>query len=757
MARKRTATAARPTARDVDAALGRDDFAKAVAVAGQMAEASPTPEGRAYYFKILGLAAEGFTRMGKAKAAVETLRTAERFAELHPEHAVDAAIIHAKAGEFVTALRLATEPRVLRHVADFCVRKNRADGGPPEVTAGLPLIQRAFREYESGQDEQAKESLQQIGLTSPFLEWKVLLRGLMSYAANDDARAVENWQRLNPENLPAALAAPLRAAIDPAFVAAQPAATAAAVRERSDHLVAGGLLAGLRQIQKHVGRDQPLQPVWKHVEKVVPALREFPQLLPRLGVVLYEAIIRQGEPTDLKKYRTLFPAPADDPQFHRLEALACEAIRSPAAAVEHWEKYERWLAARPVGWPEPLANRARAKILHRVGQMLEDDQHDRAEQTDFERAMFELLGKAPKKRVANRDPHDFYRRSLALAPDWPEPAYDLFDSLTESNAPTKAMAVAEELLKKRPADLPMLQRLADLQRSVGKHAEALATYKAALAANPLDPTLAAAVELAAVAAIRQRLLAEEYDACDKLFAEMAAFPSSRFGLYVASLYVVYLRKLGRTADAAAAEAKLLEHKMQLAVAFVLSVDGLLAKLKPAQRKAADARLKAALETPTPPPVQVAVLYTAWALYQTEGLKYRGQPAHEKKVLALAERSLLSAEATARDFAMLLSLVEQREHFKVLQKLAASLSARFPRGPAFPFFEAKAVINTGKSYASGHRVRHLLDTAKALAEASPEAEDKKLLDLIDPARREVIAALDPFRHPLFGGRDDFDDF
>ena len=86
----------------------------------------------------------------------------------------------------------------------------------------------AFEQVESGQDEAARETLQGIGLRSPFLEWKLLLRGLQAYWHNDDVRAVENWQRLTPERLPARLAAPFRFRIDAGFRAAQPPATQSA-------------------------------------------------------------------------------------------------------------------------------------------------------------------------------------------------------------------------------------------------------------------------------------------------------------------------------------------------------------------------------------------------------------------------------------------------------------------------------------------------------------------------------------------------
>src|SRR5262249_20581580 len=63
-------------------------------------------------------------------------------------------------------------------------------------------IRQAFEHYEKGNDAAARELLQGIGLQSPLLEWKVLLRGLLAYSTNDDQRALENWSRLDPERLP---------------------------------------------------------------------------------------------------------------------------------------------------------------------------------------------------------------------------------------------------------------------------------------------------------------------------------------------------------------------------------------------------------------------------------------------------------------------------------------------------------------------------------------------------------------------------
>ena len=90
---------------------------------------------------------------------------------------------------------------------DLAIRTRTNAGLPPEHHAEFRAILQAFVSYEAGNDEAARAALQTIGLKSPFQDWKLLIRGLMAYAIGDDARAVENWQRLTTGRLPARLAA----------------------------------------------------------------------------------------------------------------------------------------------------------------------------------------------------------------------------------------------------------------------------------------------------------------------------------------------------------------------------------------------------------------------------------------------------------------------------------------------------------------------------------------------------------------------
>src|SRR5207249_5373122 len=104
------------------------------------------------------------------------------------------------------------EARILAQAVDIALAQGPAGRAllPQALHDQFDRVLQAFRLQESGADEQALKVLGDVGLQSPFLEWRLLLRGLLAYYRDDAARAVEIWQRLSPERLPAKLAGPLR-------------------------------------------------------------------------------------------------------------------------------------------------------------------------------------------------------------------------------------------------------------------------------------------------------------------------------------------------------------------------------------------------------------------------------------------------------------------------------------------------------------------------------------------------------------------
>ncbi len=195
-----------------------------------------------------------------------------------------------------------------------------------------------------------------------------MLRGLIAYSSNDDARAVENWQRLDGKRLPAHLIASLRYTIDPTFRTAQPHQAAARLQQQLDSS-SSGVLPGLRQIQRRLATEQGLPEALRFVQTIVPELkRTHPNLVEKLANCFYWAIYTGGEPEDLKPYLRAFGAPKDDPEFARLEALVMDKMGEFEAANKFWQTYERWIADHPARWPGEQGNRARAMLWQHMGE-----------------------------------------------------------------------------------------------------------------------------------------------------------------------------------------------------------------------------------------------------------------------------------------------------------------------------------------------------------------------------------------------------
>ena len=239
---------------------------------------------------------------------------------------------------------------------------------PAPLQAEFDRVLLAFQQVESGQDEQAKATLQEIGLRSPFLEWKVLLRGLQAYYQNDDGRALENWQRLAADRLPARLAATFRCQIDPTYRAAQPPPTQNALQAQFDRAQGSVLPQELRRLRQSMEHHETLATAFRQAEALLPQFKQqSPHLVPRLANCFYWSITDTG-PDDIARYQRVFGAPAIDPHFHRLYALSYDRGHDVNGAHPHWLAYEKELADHPELFPAGQAAPARALIWLHMGE-----------------------------------------------------------------------------------------------------------------------------------------------------------------------------------------------------------------------------------------------------------------------------------------------------------------------------------------------------------------------------------------------------
>src|SRR5262249_46573516 len=257
-------------------------------------------------------------------------------------------------------------------------------------------------------------------------------------------RAIENWQRLDPDRLPARLAAPFRFALDAPFRLAQQPAAQVALQKQFDQLQGHDLIQPLREIQAALAREGAMDRAFQLDANGFPTLRaEAPALVPRLAACFYWAMITTGGPDDIPRYQRTFGTPLNDPHFHRLSALAYDRGHDLQEAHKSWQKYEQDVAASPNVWPDGQAVRVRALIWRHMGQ--------NAASLPGE----ELLAQLPpvlrnhpgRPKPLTPSAEKCFLRSLELAPDQLETHAALFEHYRKTAKEPKALKAGEELLK----------------------------------------------------------------------------------------------------------------------------------------------------------------------------------------------------------------------------------------------------------------------------------------------------------------------
>ena len=298
-----TVSASVPLPERISRARREGRFQQALELSRQFHKQNPAEESMALLRQVSFERAEQLQSQGHYQEAAQMFRN---IIEMGGTAEFQRKLIEklASCGVVADAMKLAEKlgdtqlhANVLGQIADHCIRQGTRSLLPVELQSQFDAVLQAFAQLEAGNDEEARTTLQAIGLASPFMEWRILLRGLLAYYGNDDARAVENWQRLNSQRLPARLASPLRFGIDPAYRAAQPPATQNALRQQLDRLQGSGALPALRSVQALLAQKGKLAQAFRQIEGLLPALRQqSPDLLTRLAACFRWAVIEMGSP-----------------------------------------------------------------------------------------------------------------------------------------------------------------------------------------------------------------------------------------------------------------------------------------------------------------------------------------------------------------------------------------------------------------------------------------------------------------------------
>ncbi len=729
----------------VERALHEGRSQQALDLARQLYKREHTPEYQELVKKASLARARHLHEQGYNQDAATLLETAVQIDPDNPAWLQTLAEPLARCGGIQKALALVSalldvpaRAKIQAHAADAALQQK---GGRALVPAAMQpdfdRIIQAFREVETGQDDKVRTTLQGIGLRSPFLEWKLLLRGLQAYYLNDDPRALENWQRLDPERLPARLAAPFRAQIDPAFRSAQPPATQTALHRQIERLQASTVVQQLRSLRSTMAGRNGLAAAFRQLDGLLPVVRQqAPQLVPRLARFFYWAMLKTG-PDDILRYRRIFGAPADDPNFHRLQAVALERGSDLEGAHEAWKDYEKEVARFP--WPAEEVKRARALIWLHMG--------ENAQQVPSKKQVARMpafLRDYPDRPEPLDPPAEkCFRKSLELAPDL-LPAHEaLFQHEIHEERLAHAIKAGQALLEKFPDHVPTLEKLAKLFLDKEKPQESLELLQRALKNNPLNRQLRSQVATAHLHCARAAVEAREFDEARRHYQLALEFEDRQRPTFILCKQAACEFKAGETARAE----KLVQEARSgapsaLAVSFSMLIEVSRLKLPKPLKTRFEKEFTEGLGQPAQP-VDVVELVELAMSHHVSGVQYTGSKTHFKKVQTYAEKArtrlAFTEDQLERICQALIGLEAGVRSIKGYLRLGQT---RYHNNPVFDLlemeFEAKDSPDLLHVVSSRYRMEEITRKISALPEGPRKESLQKRMDQL----KQLIDAMSP---------------
>ncbi len=720
-------------------AVNEGRFQQALELAKQLYKYEPTPDHLALLKQAyLGRGKELHGR-GATNDAATVYEAAVRIDATNPTWVEQIAVELARVGAVQAAQNLLARlpestavQTVQAHAVDTAVQKQAAGKSllPPALHADFDRILQAFGQLERGEDDTARGTLQEIGLRSPFLEWKLFLRGLQAYYQNDDVRALENWQRLSPDRAPARLAAPFRFHLDATYRGSQAPATQNALQRRFDQMQGSGTLQLLRNLRGVLSNPEQMGTALRQAEALLPALRsEAPQMVPRLANCFYWALLDTG-PNDIPRYRKVFGSPPQDPNFHRLEGMANDKYGQFDLGHKAWQSYEKDVADHPEMWPEGQAAQVRALIWLHMGQNAAKVPSPK-KLRKLPPALRDTMPPGLKQMTPAAS--TCFENSLKLVPDQLEALEELFLYFLNNDQEAKAVKAAQRLLAVHPDHVPTLETYGKLCLKRNELDEGLRVLQRALNSNPLDRDLRGQVGYARMLLARAAAEKKNIEAARPQYqAALGLMPADE-------TWSILCRWAGaefKAGDAARAEELLqqaLSHGTPLAVAYCLLTEAIRLKLPAALKKRFEADFKHGLEQ-TPTARDILPLVTYHSILFRQDKPYTGAKTHQTKILKYVDRAV-KIPFTADELDDLCEALLRLQAWKRVKTFAQRGQRDFPADPAFPFREAMSYGGAGEYGRDRWRAQNLLEKAERLAAALPREQRRE--ELQEEIKRQLI--------------------
>jgi tetratricopeptide (TPR) repeat protein len=641
----------------------------------------------------------------------------------------EVAVLYAKSGNILLIekeVAIENKPEVIAtlmaHSIDWIIARRGSNRLPTAHKPAIEAILQALVRYDAKDNAAAREILHSIGSSSPLMDWKLFLRGLMAWTEHDDERANENFRRLNPDRLPARLSAVVLNTTQMAKV-----------------IPAAGAMGQLvRNWRNAIAKRQSFTMHFKNFKKVMPNLPEQEKaLLPRLAKCYYAEIENRGEHEDMKTYRDLFGPPPLDPNFDRLEAIVLGRLGRLAQAQDHWHKYEAWVA-KACPWPKPINDMVRAIVRNNEGDLacsvVEEPEADLFEQMfrTLQNQRNPSLAAKTKVVLTEADAIRFWLESHRLAPTWNEPLLNLLAVAKTPALMDQIFPLCEEFLVRVPDEMELREHLAFRNYELKRFAVAIRHLNEAVARNPLDAELGKRYESTALVILVGKLGQQPVPA---ILEELQSFRTRKKQLTAPHFdmfqFTLETREYGRT-DV------VMPVILQLCEVYFRVVLSVLYKDKPAVKTKTKKAYNEAVESVTDS-AQLLSTIRFHQLLNAADLKFTGQGILEKQLVALLGKLLLAeTDIEAIEKIMDTILLAQLKG-PPIKSMITAMVGKYPRNPIVQYVDfAYRLTYTKKAltYREKQKFNKLLDVCEASTEPRYQAKVPLLEALIEKHSLEL---------------------
>lgn len=587
----------------------------------------------------------------------------------------------------------------------------------------------AFAAYEAKEYETARERLNAIGMASPLMEWKLMLRGLVAYSLSEDAKALDNWSRLKPDRIPYSMVVSMRALIDPSFMEMQSSNSLAKIGMHAK-LTVNPYVGTLVQIRSVLMDSEKRFHLFQLINSMVGPSGE--QQLPRplwqkLSRIIYCSIIRDGNHSELSKFIEVFGSPKLDPQFLRLKALVSQKLNRHSEEIKYWIEYEKWLSKNSLLFPKILFSTIRCELLKHIAGLSMEHSDRMLDPTTMIELLRNSIGQIGRIELDVPSPETALKTVLSLMPDDKDALMMMVNFLNSQKRFSEVSPLIARLEEKFPRDLEALNVVETYYASMMDLVGVLSCLRRQVEANPLDRALKNKTARLMLKIARDHVESGNLTECQEILSEIESSKLASDPLILLAaltLRGLLLVKAKKLEEWGVIRTRLFsETNLDASMIFLIG-DGTRIKLPKKLLEEFITGFKnnlGALRSIE----RISRMFDAIAQFVTEEQPYRAMPTH-LKLLHETAKVAIRVSQNEQDVVSLCFAIYNCQQYKILKDVSQTAKVYFQTNPYFWFFEAEAIQAPKKSTMVIRTARHSYLTALHLITDDVNAPPEKYL-------------------------------